>query len=259
LATVTLITDFGAHDASAGMTKGVLLSALPDIRIIDVSHEIQPFRKDMASYVLRSSYQHFAPGTVHLVLVDVYHETVPRLVYAYHDGHYFIAPDNGILPAALVADAFDGRLSFELQAGNSFADWLSAAARCISMISDGVVDQLPSIRLSVMETAEKKNEETQGEYDVEVQYVDHFGNAVTNLHRGYLEKMSPGNRFRLDIMHVTELNTISESYTDVPPGELLCRFNRNGLLEICVNQGSAASLFGLRTGGQNNYLKIRFE
>ncbi len=259
MATVTLITDFGALDASAGIVRGVLLSALPDARIIDVSHEIQPFRKDMASYVLRSSYQHFAPGTAHLVLVDVYHEAVPRLVCAYHDGHYFIAPDNGILPAALAMDTFDGRLSFELRAGNSFADWLSAAAKCVSMIADGSVDQLPAIRLSVMEKAEKKKEEIPGEYDVEVQYVDHFGNAVTSLHREYLNKMSPGNRFRLDIMHVTELNTISDSYTDVPPGELLCRFNRNGLLEICVNQGSAASLFGLRTGGQNNYLKIRFE
>ncbi len=241
------------------MARGILLSALPDTRIIDVSHEIQPFRKDMASYVLRSSYPHFAPGTVHLLFVDVYHDAVPRLVCVYHEGHYFIAPDNGILPAALGMNAPEGRLCFELQAGNSFADWLSAAAKCISMIANGTIDQLSSIRLAPMEKVETKKDEKQVDSNVDIQYVDHFGNAVTNIQREYFDKMNTGNRFRLDIMHVTELNTISESYSDVPPGELLCRFNRNGLMEICVNQGSAASLFGLRTGGQHNYLKITFE
>ena len=241
------------------MVKGILLSAMPDAGIVDVSHEVPPFRKDIASYLLRSTYPHFAQGTVHLVLVDMFHDTVPRLVCCHYNEQYYIAPDNGILPAAFKTNVIAGRLCFELINGSTFADCLSAAARCATLMLAGNIESLPSISLATTAGEQPERSGADREFTLNVQYVDHFGNAVTNLHLTQFEKMNPGRRFRLDIMHVAELTAISGNYSDVAAGEHLCRFNKNGLMEICVNQGSAANLFGLRPGGQHNYLKIMFE
>ena len=39
---ITLLTDFGTADGYVAELKGVLLSAAPDVTIVDLSHEIPP-------------------------------------------------------------------------------------------------------------------------------------------------------------------------------------------------------------------------
>ncbi len=42
------------------------------------------------------------------------------------------------------------------------------------------------------------------------------------------------------------ITSVSESYADVPEGEKLAIFNSAGYLEIAINKGNAAGLFGLK-------------
>jgi S-adenosyl-L-methionine hydrolase (adenosine-forming) len=42
------------------------------------------------------------------------------------------------------------------------------------------------------------------------------------------------------------IDRISGSYADVPQGEKLVLFNSAGYMEIAINKGNAAGLFGLR-------------
>jgi hypothetical protein len=66
----------------------------------------------------------------------------------------------------------------------------------------------------------------------------------------------------------TFIERISDHYADVPEGEKLAFFNEAGYLEIAINKGYAASLFGLgefnTTGqlGRRQYyqtIKVFFE
>jgi S-adenosylmethionine hydrolase len=64
-------------------------------------------------------------------------------------------------------------------------------------------------------------------------------------------------------MRYAEINTISEHYNDVPEGDNLCLFNSADFLELAVNHGNAARLFGFKESNDQslfyNTIKIFFE
>ncbi len=39
---ITLTTDFGTTDSYVGMMKGVILGIVPEVTLVDISHEIPP-------------------------------------------------------------------------------------------------------------------------------------------------------------------------------------------------------------------------
>jgi S-adenosylmethionine hydrolase len=53
------------------------------------------------------------------------------------------------------------------------------------------------------------------------------------------------------------IEKISAAYYDVNEGDKLALFNSAGYLEIAVNKGNAAGLFGLQGYGENQYLSNR--
>ena len=60
------------------------------------------------------------------------------------------------------------------------------------------------------------------------------------------EETRKGRKFSIDFKRDEIIDKISESYADVPEGDKLAFFNSAGYLEIAVNKGNAASLFGLQ-------------
>ncbi len=104
-----------------------------------------------------------------------------------------------------------------------------------------------------------ENVPREGNPECEVIHIDRYENVVLNITKQQFEHMGNGRQFRLQFMRVEEINEISANYTDAREGFKLCRFNSNNYLEICINRGRAASLFGLRLGSRNNDIKIFFE
>jgi S-adenosylmethionine hydrolase len=94
---ITLTTDYGLKDYFVGALKGKLLSNNPDVTIVDISHDIDPFNTVEASYVISAACFSFPKGTVHLIGVDLeLTKENKHIVMKCHDS-YFIAADNGIL------------------------------------------------------------------------------------------------------------------------------------------------------------------
>jgi len=73
-----------------------------------------------------------------------------------------------------------------------------------------------------------------------IAYVDHYGNAMTGLRAAGL-----GNAI-LELAGTAVPR--KRIFADVPPGQALWYANANGLAEIAVNGGSAATIFGLAPG-----------
>ena len=67
--TVTLLTDYGTSDEFVGVLKSVIWSIVPDVRIVDLCHEIEPFDVRGAGLMLARSAQYLCPGVV-LAVVD---------------------------------------------------------------------------------------------------------------------------------------------------------------------------------------------
>src|SRR5438046_10367140 len=94
---ITLLTDFGTADSYVGEVKGVLLSQVHGVVLADITHQVAPGDVRAAQYILSRVWQRFPQGTVHLAVVDPGVGTSRRALAAQTAGHFFVAPDNGLL------------------------------------------------------------------------------------------------------------------------------------------------------------------
>jgi hypothetical protein len=98
-------------------------------------------------------------------------------------------------------------------------------------------------------------------------FIDSFENVIVNITHEQFEEQRKGRSFRIVFTRNEMIDRISESYADVPEGEKLALFNSAGYLEIAINKGNAAGLFGLKgfsektRQGQLSYqtIKVYFE
>ena len=77
-------------------------------------------------------------------------------------------------------------------------------------------------------------------------FIDNYENVIVNITRSYFEEQRRGRKFRIVFKRDEQIDKISESYADVHEGEKLALFNSAGYLEIAINKGNAAGLFGLK-------------
>jgi S-adenosylmethionine hydrolase len=77
-------------------------------------------------------------------------------------------------------------------------------------------------------------------------FIDNFENVIVNITHDQFEEQRKGRSFRIVFKRDEVIDRISESYADVNEGEKLALFNSAGYLEIAINKGNAAGLFGLK-------------
>ncbi len=94
---ITLTTDFGKKDPSAGTLKAAIYSHFPQVEIVDISHSVNPFHILEAAYIIKNAYKTFPSGTIHILGIDSECTTLNKHLIVQIDGHFFICADNGIL------------------------------------------------------------------------------------------------------------------------------------------------------------------
>jgi len=104
---ITLVTDFGTTDPYVGMMKGVILSKDPSAAIIDITHEIAPQDFAGAAYIIYSAFRYFPIGSIHVIVVDPGVGSDRSIIAVSMGGHYFLAPDNGVLDLILATGKVD--------------------------------------------------------------------------------------------------------------------------------------------------------
>src|SRR5579872_6278353 len=116
---ITLLTDFGTSDHYVAAMKGVMLTICPDARLMDITHEVQPYAIGDAAFTLSQAWPYFPKGSVHLIVVDPGVGSARRPIVAEAGGHLFVAPDNGVL-TMVAASAGSGFRAREITAGEFF-------------------------------------------------------------------------------------------------------------------------------------------
>ena len=137
LPAITLLSDLGTRDASVTVAKAILMHHAPNAAFVDISHQVAQYDLQQAAYLLLSAYKHFPKRSIHLLLIDVFAGNVPRILLGEKDGHFFIAPDNGLLPLAFGLDLENTRLCFEISKPHLFSEWISNAGAIIESIQNG--------------------------------------------------------------------------------------------------------------------------
>lgn len=239
---LTLTTDFGTRDHYVGTMKGVVASVAPDVRVIDITHQVPSFDIAAGAFAIAQAYRFFPAGTAHVVVVDPGVGSSRRPIAAQADGHLFIAPDNGVLSEiAGTAPKFEARLirhrhglaelSRTFHGRDLFAP---VGARLASGLPFREVG--PALAdVTLLPTATASN-------DGRVLHVDGFGNVVTNFREGQVPLGAC-----LSIAGRT-ICLRADSYASVPADRLFLILGSTGYFEIALNRGSAADALGARAG-----------
>lgn len=249
---ITLTTDFGTSDHFVGAMKGVILGIQPTAQIVDITHEIRPFDITDGAFTIAQAYRYFPKRSIHVVVVDPGVGSTRRPLLAENAGHYFIAPDNGVLSMAVAGEKARVRhitneryflhpLSRTFHGRDVFAP---AAAHLASGVPPARFGKLIDdyIRLNF----DQPTRSGKGVWTGTVLKVDRFGNLITNLHVDELPgvKTKP---FQLKIGMQT-ISRLALTFTECEPGEVFVIVGSSGYLEVASNQGSAAQTLGCGAG-----------
>jgi S-adenosylmethionine hydrolase len=262
MALITLTSDIGHKDYLVGAVKGQLAQVNPEFRVLDVNHDLSPFNYPQAAYVCRNAFRHFPPFTYHIILVNLFEKKPEQLLLAFHKEQYLLCADNGLLTMIL-----EGRpemvigLPLDRNATKNILYCVRVMAQAIQGLVTG--GSLLSIGVPDVEFVEKNHlRPVYGDNWIEGQiiFIDHFENVIVNITREEFEERRKGRGFRIVFKRDEVIDRISDTYADVGEGEKLALFNSAGYLEIAIQKGNAAGLFGLRDfteQSQNQYLQSR--
>lgn len=263
---ITLTTDMGLEDYYIAALKGKIMKTVPDVRIVDISHVVPPFKITHAAYLLKNCLREFPDDTVHIVGVDAEplinfnqpDESVYPTIVKYK-GQYFLGGDNGFFSLLLGHDKPEGmwRLEDVLSKPDlmNFATKnILAPAACKIILGKPMEDfcsPVESIRKAIPLSPVIDGNTLRGA----VSYVDHYGNAITNISKSDFVRAGKNVPFIIYFRRKEYyIDVISTGYNEVPKGEKVAIFNDGGFLEIAINKGTpnngggASSLLGLRVG-----------
>ncbi len=246
---VVLLTDFGTKDYFVGVMKGVIAGINPLLKVIDLSHEIEPQNIKQASFVLWASRKFFPEDSIFVSVVDPGVGTLRKIICGRIDNQIFLAPDNGLLDY-VVAEASETEL-YEVTNRKYFLSNFSSTFQGRDIFAPVAVHLSRGVRLS--ELGKRFNYQRvrpfysmpiNGRNDGEVVYYDRFGNVYTSFL--WDDSLLTGrSSLKVGSKVITRfVKTYSEAKTKAP----VCLKGSNGLIEIAVNSGSASKILKAKIG-----------
>ncbi len=245
---LTLTSDIGQQDFLVGAIKGQLLQASSSFTIIDITHNLSPFNYPQAAYVCRNAIKNFAPGTFHLIMVNLFDEKPENLLMAQHNGHYIGCADNGLLTMILeeVPQKVVGLPLEKTQQKNTIY-CTSIFAKAFTQLQNGLaIEAIGNADISIQVKNPLRPLLGNNWIEGQIIFIDNFENIIVNITKEEFEEQRRGRSFKIVFKRDEVIDRVSESYADVGEGEKLALFNSAGYLEIAINKGNAAGLFGLQ-------------
>jgi S-adenosylmethionine hydrolase len=264
---VVFTTDFGLSDAYAGVMKGVALSINPDLRLIDLTHQILPQNIAQGSFLLGINHRFFPHDAIHVAVVDPGVGTDRRPVLLSTPCGTFAAPDNGLLSGVITGYlgpvptiAGPVALPTELSAVHltNPAYWRHpvshtfhgrdiftpvAAHLSLGVAPEDLGEPIDSLHYLPMPQPVSQG----GAITGQVVYQDVYGNLVTNIPA---DSLSSDEFLEVRIMGRSIVGLSRTFNDDAHVGEngLIALLGSHGYLEVALPNGSAAELLSVGEG-----------
>jgi S-adenosyl-L-methionine hydrolase (adenosine-forming) len=250
---LTLLTDFGLNDVYVGVMKGVIAQVNPQLRVIDLTHQIPPQNVTAAQFNLMNAYPYFPPGTVHVAVVDPGVGGTRRAIAIQLAEAFLVGPDNGLLSGVVAqkqviqaveltntrywrnatpSSTFHGRDIFASVGAHL------ASGVAIAEMGDAIAPE--SLVQSPIPTYRAVTNGCVGS----IQHIDRFGNAITNIPGHVVE----GRKWTMAIGKIVIPGC--RTYGDVQPGQPLALVGSHGWVEIAVSNGDAQYQMRLQWGNE---------
>jgi len=249
---IAFLTDWGMASYYVGIAKSVMKQINPEVDIIDITHDIQPFNTHEAMYILQRTFPDFPPGTIFCSVVD-YGVGTERFPIAIEltNGSFLVGPDNGTY--TLLIKQYPMKKAVILQ-NPSFYYRLTPSttfhgrdifAPVSARLSMGVpIEHFgPSIDSLLTLSVNQPNFHNQTIIG-EIAFCDRFGNIETNIPGQMLNKfgLQPGDPLNIIIDENSFDAVFFEAYGLTKIGQILVHTDSSGFVEIAVNQGNAREI-----------------
>jgi S-adenosylmethionine hydrolase len=257
--TIVFMTDFGTGDDSVPICKGVMYSIMPEVRIVDLSHQVTPFSILDGARFLFGATPYFPAATVFTVVIDpTVGSTRKAVVIRSKRGQYFVLPDNGLITLVADRDGLEAAreitnpawmigkaLSSTFHGRDIFSPASAHLARGDDWTQVGPALDIKS--LVRLDLAAPKIDD-QGLHGDIIATDGPFGNLVTNVdaddflrlgyQRGQTVPVVLGDK-KLELLFV-------KTFSDVPLKTPLIYIDSRGRFALAVNQGSFAATYGIQ-------------
>ena len=257
--TIVFMTDFGVVDDSVALCRGVMYSIMPDVRIVDLTHQVTPFSILDGARFLYGATPYYPAGTVFVVVIDPgVGSTRKAIVARSKRGQYFVLPDNGLLTLVEQRDGIEAvreitnpewmigsKLSSTFHGRDIFSPAGAHVARGDDWTKVGpgmAVKDLVRLELKAATLDERGLNATVIATD------GPFGNLVTNVDAEDFLKLGyqRGQEVPVTVAgHEMKLKFV-KTFSDVPVGQALLYIDSRGHLGLAVNQNSFAAMYGVK-------------
>ena len=244
MALITLLTDFGYKDPYVAGLKAKILSFDQSINIVDISHDVQKFHIQEASFILNNIFREFPNDTVHLIGVELALETC-NFVIVKGEGALFVLPDNGILSMIKGFRATQVvKITIEKKSSAIMNDYLVDVACGLAQGRDPLSYGQEVDEMAKAFAAEIKI--TEDRIIGNVVYVDSYGSLITDLSKSVIESTAGGRSFEVKVVR-EYIKKISEDYK-YKEASVIAIYNTRGYLEIAITGANPSKLLGVRCG-----------
>lgn len=257
--TIVFMTDFGVVDDSVAICRGVMYGIMPDVRIVDLTHQVTPFSIFDGARFLYGATPYYPAGTVFVVVVDPGVGSTRKAIVAHSKrGQYFVLPDNGVLTFVEQRDGIDevreisnpewmigSKLSSTFHGRDIFSPVGAHLARGDDWKTVG--REMPVkdlIRLDV----KIAQLDDHGLNATIIATDGPFGNLVTNVDGNDFLKLGyqRGQDVPVKIADKELKIKFVKTFSDVPLNQPLLYIDSRGHLGLAVNQNSFAATYGIK-------------
>ncbi len=257
--TIVFMTHFGLVDDSVALCRGVMYGIMPEVRIVDLTHQVTPFSILDGARFLYGATPYFPAGTVFVVVIDpTVGSTRKAIVARSRRGQYFVLPDNGLLTLVEQRDGIDAvreitnpewmigsKLSSTFHGRDIFSPAGAHVARGDDWTKAGpeiAVKDLVRLQLKVSKV------DAHGLSGTVIATDGPFGNLVTNVDAEEFMKLGYERGQEVPVRLNGKEMTVQfvKTFSDVPLGQPLLYIDSRGHMALAVNQGSFAAVYGVK-------------
>jgi S-adenosylmethionine hydrolase len=257
--TIVFMTDFGVLDDAVAICRGVMYSIMPEVRIVDLTHQVTPFSILDGARFLYGATPYYPAGAVFVVVVDpTVGSTRKAIVAKSRRGQYFVLPDNGLLTLVEQRDGIEAaheitnsqwmigsRLSSTFHGRDIFSPVGAHVARGDDWTKVG-----PELPVNALVRLKLKSARLDDRgLAAEVLATDGpFGNLVTNIDADDFLKLGyqRGQGVPVTMGDKQMKLKFVRTFSDVPLNQPLLYIDSRGHVGLAVNQANFAAVYGIK-------------
>jgi S-adenosylmethionine hydrolase len=245
------MTDFDVKDDAVGICKAVMLGIAPQVRIVDITHQVTPYDIAQAGRFLAGSAPYFPRNAVFVTVIDPGVGSTRKAIIAKSKvGQYFVLPDNGLITGVAERDGLVGAreitnpawmMGAKLSSTFHGRDIFSPAGAHLAR-GDDWTEAGPEVAVATLVRLQNTTAsiDGQGLHALVIGTDGPYGNLVLNVPAETFARLGYrlGDRVPVTIAGSAYTLPFVRTFSDVPVGEGLLYIDSRGRLSVGIDQGN---------------------